>query len=173
MDTIHHNIRSNIILIGMPGAGKSTIGVQLAKHNAMEFIDTDLLIQIHQQRSLQEIVDNEGYLALRDIEEQVLLSINASNTVIATGGSAVYSAKAMNHLKSIGTIVFLNVDKTHILERIDNEGSRGIARPKEQTLDAVFDERLPLYQRYADVIVDNNDKTNIGKLAITIQRHTD
>lgn len=162
---------NNIILIGMPGSGKSTVGVQLAKHNAMEFMDTDLLIQTQQQRPLQVIVDTDGYLALRHIEEQVLLSIHVSHTVIATGGSAIYSKTAMNHLRTLGTIVFLDVDKEEILRRITDEDSRGIARPEGQTLDDVFQERLPLYHQYADLIYDNNQQTDITQLALDIRHY--
>ena len=102
-------MKSNITLIGMPGAGKSTVGIILAKIMSFGFIDTDVLIQINRQKSLQEIIDESDYLNLRKIEEEEILKINIRNHVIATGGSAVYSEKAMSHLQSISNIVFLEV----------------------------------------------------------------
>src|SRR5512139_586368 len=101
---------SNLVLIGMPGAGKSTVGVILAKQTSREFVDTDLLIQTLQERTLQDIVDTDGYAVLRKIEEDVLLGLSVQNHVIATGGSAVYSDRAMAHLKSGGLVIFLDVD---------------------------------------------------------------
>ncbi|MBX2807531.1 MAG: shikimate kinase [Cellvibrionaceae bacterium] len=148
-------MRNNIILIGLPGSGKSTLGVRLAKHLTYHFIDTDILIQSQQGRTLQQIVDTEGYLTLRRAEEQALLSLDTQKTVIATGGSAVYSDKAMRHLKDLGKIVYLHASIETVTGRIDNEATRGIARPPDQTLAQVFVERLPLYQHYADITIDN------------------
>jgi shikimate kinase len=162
------HIKTNVILIGMPGAGKSTLGVQLAKCLGLDFVDTDLLIQSQQGEQLQSILDTKGYQALRDIEEQVLLSIRFSNTLIATGGSAVYSTKAMQQLKSLGVVVFLEVGLTALQSRVNGEGnneaSRGIARPEGQSFADVFAERSPLYQRYADVTYNNEHTTNINDL---------
>jgi shikimate kinase len=152
----------------MPGAGKSTLGVQLAKCLGLNFVDTDLLIQTQQGRQLQNILDTQGYQALRDIEEKVLLDITLTNTLIATGGSAVYSEKAMQHLKSLGVVVFLEVGLAVLQSRVNGEGndeeSRGIARPEGQTFADVFSERSPLYQRYADVTYNNEHTTNINDL---------
>lgn len=156
----------------MPGSGKSTVGVQLAKELGMSFVDTDILIQEQQQRCLQDIVNSEGYLKLRQIEEDVLLGIDYQHTVIATGGSAVYSEKAINHLKNNGLIVFLEVSLTTIQQRITNEGTRGIAKPEGHTLDDVYQERQPLYTRYADVAYNNNQPTDISELAVIIREHT-
>jgi shikimate kinase len=155
----------NIILIGMPGSGKSTIGVQLAKHLGLSFIDTDLLIQAHQQQKLQDILNSQGYQVLRDIEQQELLKLKLNNDLVSTGGSAVYSDAGMQHLKKQGLIVYLYVDFAEIERRIDNEDSRGIARPEGQTLEDVYNERTPLYEKYADVIVNNNTYTSIEKVA--------
>lgn len=145
---------SNIILIGMPGSGKSTVGVILAKLLAMGFVDTDLLIQTKQGRSLQSIVDADGYLALREIEERVLLSLHCSNQVIATGGSAAYSRPAMTHLKRDGLVVFLHADLATLNQRVSDFSERGLAKSPDQTLDDLFRERYSLYSTYADITVD-------------------
>ncbi len=148
--------KSNITLIGMPGAGKSTIGIILAKNLGMGYIDTDILIQINQQKTLQEILDETDYLNLRRIEEQEILRLNITNQIIATGGSAVYSEKTMAHLKTISTIVFLDVSFDEICRRIHNFDTRGIACAENQTFEDLYHERLQLYRRYAEVTVDGN-----------------
>jgi len=150
-------INSNIVLIGMPGSGKSTVGVILAKLTSRDFVDTDLLIQIAAGRPLQDIVDQSGYMALRKIEEKILLSLNYRNYVIATGGSAAYSHAAMLHLKKHGTIVFLNVALPILESRIHNYRTRGLAKRPEQSLADLFKERYDLYTAYADVTLDCND----------------
>ena len=147
------NTEQNIILIGMPGSGKSTVGVLLAKNIAYNFVDTDVLIQVEAQRPLQDIVDSEGYLALRKIEEEVLLVLNLNKHIISTGGSAVYSAAAMAHLKHNGLCVFLDVNLETLNLRIDNFTSRGIAKRPEQSFSEVFDERFKLYSNYADITI--------------------
>jgi len=164
-------MKKNIILIGMPGAGKSTIGVQLAKHMGLHFIDTDLIIQSEQGRQLQSILDSEGYLALRRIEEEVLLRLTAKNTLISTGGSAVYSDKGMRHLKVQGVVVYLEVGLASLLKRVNDESTRGIARPEGQTFNNVYDERTPLYKKYADIIINNDHMTDLHHLADTIQHY--
>ncbi|PAV26845.1 shikimate kinase [Tamilnaduibacter salinus] len=151
--------RSNIILIGMPGSGKSTIGVLLAKAAGMDFVDTDLLIQSDQGQTLQTIVDERGYLALREVEERVLCRIPRAGQVIATGGSAVYGETAMAHLKSTGPVVFLNIPLATVRERIGDYSLRGLSKRPDQSLEALFDERLALYQRYADLTVDGEGRT--------------
>lgn len=147
---------ANLTLIGMPGAGKSTVGIILAKVLSMGFIDTDILIQINHQKTLQQILDESDYLNLREIEAQEILKINLENHVIATGGSAVYSPDAMAHLKRISTVVFLKADPEVIRRRIHNFNSRGIAKASGQTFKALFEERRILYERYADRIIDCN-----------------
>ncbi|WP_417566472.1 shikimate kinase [Marinobacter sp.] len=143
----------NLILIGMPGSGKSTVGVLLAKRLGLGFIDTDLLIQEDAGRTLQEIVDQDGYEALRHIEEQVLLKLDVRHKVISTGGSAVYSARAMEHLKANGTVVFLDIPLDLVTKRIGDHSMRGISRRPDQSLQALFEERYALYSRYADLTV--------------------
>ncbi|HEY5999137.1 MAG TPA: shikimate kinase [bacterium] len=144
----------NIVLIGMPGAGKSTVGVLLAKHLGLDFVDTDLLIQRADGRRLQEIVDEDDYHELRRLEEAAILGIEARGAVIATGGSAVYSARAMEHLRGLGTIVHLRASLPLLASRIDDYGRRGIANASGQTLADIFAERTPLYERHADIAVD-------------------
>ncbi len=143
----------NIILIGMPGAGKSTVGVILAKMTARNFTDTDVLIQLAEGRPLQDIVDHDGHMALRKIEEAVLLGLRCDNHVIATGGSAVYSPAAMEHLQSLGPVVFLHVDLPTLESRIHNFGTRGLAKRPDQSLVDLFEERFALYKKYAGITI--------------------
>lgn len=144
---------SNIVLIGMPGSGKSTVGVLLAKRLGLGFIDTDLLIQQEAGRSLQDIVDHDGYQSLRRIEEQVLLKLEVQRQVISTGGSAVYSEPAMRHLKTDAVVVFLDIPLEVVLERIGDYSARGISRRPGQSLGELFSERFGIYSRVADVTV--------------------
>jgi len=159
-------MKTNLTLIGMPGAGKSTIGIILAKNLSLGFIDTDVLIQINQQKSLQQILDESGHLALRAIEENEIGKLNVSRQVIATGGSAAYSEKAMTHLQRISVIVFLEVSFAEIERRIRNFATRGIAKTKEQTFRELFDERQALYNRYAELTVrcDGLDQEEIARI---------
>lgn len=152
------NRKSNIVLIGMPGAGKSTIGVLLAKRQALDFVDTDLLIQLKFGDALQEIVDTEGYLALRGIEEEVICGMSRDRHVIATGGSAVYSEKAMLHLRDSSVVVFLNVDFKEIQRRVTDFDTRGIAMQKNQSFEDLFHERFPLYEKHADITIHCQEK---------------
>jgi shikimate kinase len=145
----------NIILIGMPGSGKSTVGVILAKRLSLGFVDTDLLIQTAQGRSLQKIVDTDGYLELRCIEEQILLQLECSNQIIATGGSAPYSNPAMTHLKRNGIVVFLHADLETLNNRVHDFSERGLAKGPDQTLDDLFMERFSLYTACADITIDS------------------
>ena len=135
----------------MPGAGKSTVGVLLAKRLLKNFIDTDLLIQASSGRSLQSIVDTDGYMALRQLEEQALVSISEQNAVIATGGSAVYSDRAMRRLQQDGLVVWLQVSLPRLEQRISDMATRGLARPQNQTFAELYDERCKLYAQYADI----------------------
>ncbi len=149
-------MKSNITLIGMPGAGKSTVGIILAKNLGMGFIDTDVLIQINQQKTLQQIIDESDHLALRRIEELEVLKLNVSHHIIATGGSVVYSAEAMAHLQRISYIVFIDVAYAELTRRIHNFASRGIAKGEDQTFEELYEERQALYRRYAEFTVDGN-----------------
>jgi|SRR5690606_34826967 len=145
---------NSVILVGMPGAGKSTIGILLAKELAKDFIDTDLLIQLQQGKTLQDIIEEQDYLALRKIEEGILLGMAHRNHVIATGGSAVYSNTGMTHLKTMGSVIFLDVPMNELLHRIGNYESRGIARRADQSFTDLFAERRNLYREFADTIID-------------------
>lgn len=147
---------TNIILIGMPGSGKSTVGPVLADRLSLAFIDADDLIRTREGRSLQDIVDAGGPGALRRIEEEVLLALDVRNCVIATGGSAVYSAKAMDRLKSDAVIVFLAADLPTLTARVGDFGTRGLARRPDQDLGDLLKERCALYRTYADVTVDSS-----------------
>ena len=144
---------SNLVLIGMPGSGKSTVGVILAKKTSRDFVDTDVLIQTSQKRTLQDIVDTDGYAVLRKIEEEALLGLFMQNHVIATGGSAVYSDQAMTHLKSDGILIFLDVDLATLESRVRDFSTRGIARRPDQSFAELFDERFALYTKHADITI--------------------
>ena len=150
---------TNWVLIGMPGAGKSTIGVLLAKAGQKLFLDTDLLIQAQAGCSLQHIVDTQGETALRRIEQQVLTELSVQNTVIATGGSAVYSDSAMQQLRQHGRIIYLQLPLALLEQRLQNLDSRGIARKPGQTLADLYQEREPLYTRYADLTIPCGNTT--------------
>ena len=151
--------QKNLVLIGMPGSGKSTVGVILAKSLTRPYLDSDILIQLREKRSLQDIVDRDGYMVLRRIEEQVLLNIDCENHVIATGGSAAYSDRAMTHLKQNGVVVFLNASLETLKKRIHNYETRGLAKRADQSFADLFRERLELYNRYADIVIDSNSRT--------------
>ncbi len=162
-------MESNLTLIGMPGAGKSTVGIILAKNMGLGFIDTDVLIQINQQRTLQQIMDESDHLSLRAIEEEEILKINIEHHVIATGGSVVYSQKAMSHLRTISYIIFLEIRFEEIKKRIHNYETRGIAKDKEQSFEELFKERQGLYRKYAELTIDGNLKDQ-EQLAAEIAR---
>ena len=142
-----------ISLIGMPGAGKSSVGVLLAKLLGLNFVDSDLLIQVRNSASLQAILERDGYLRLRQLEEEVLLQTPLAATLLATGGSAVYSEAAMSRLRQLGPVVFIDTPLPVLMERVDDEHQRGIARAPGQDFGDIFAERQPLYQRYAEITV--------------------
>ena len=153
----------------MPGSGKSTVGVILAKLIGKDFVDTDVLIQKERGRSLQDIVDKDGYLKLREIEEKTILKLNRGNCVIATGGSAVYSQAAMAHLKSNGIVIFLNVDLQTLFARVQDFDTRGLAKRPDQGIADLFSERHALYRKYADVTIDCEGITHEEACAKIIQ----
>lgn len=144
---------NNIILIGMPGSGKSTVGVLLAKTLGFDFVDTDLLIQKETGERLCEIIEKEGAERLAEIEEEICKNLLCDKTVIATGGSAVLSRDAMFHFSGMGKIVFLDVDLATLSERVGDLDERGVVRHKGQSFENLFEERLPLYRKYADITV--------------------
>ncbi|MCL6583209.1 MAG: shikimate kinase [bacterium] len=144
----------NIVLIGMPGVGKSTIGVILAKVLSRDFLDTDVYIQSKEGRSLQEIIDQEGLKRFCELEERYVISIAGKGLVIATGGSVIYSDLAMRHLRSQGVVLHLFLP-VHILEkRLSNLLTRGVVKKSSQTFIELYRERMPLYEQYADTTVD-------------------
>lgn len=156
----------NIILIGMAGCGKSTLGVLLAKALGFGFLDTDLVIQKREGRLLQEIINSQGLECFKKAEQSALESVNADNTVIATGGSAVYYDSAMRHLKNNGRVIWLSLPFETIEKRINNIKTRGIAIAPGMTLRNVYNERLPLYEKYADIRLDctNSVEANVERL---------
>lgn len=150
-------MKDNIILIGMPGVGKSTIGVILAKILGYKFIDADIVIQQEEKRLLKDIIASEGVEGFIQIENRVNSSIQCDRSVIATGGSVVYGREAMEHLKNIGQVVYLKVDYDTIDHRLGNLKGRGVVLKDGQDLKALYDERVPLYEKYADLIVDETN----------------
>ena len=146
----------NIVLIGMPGCGKSTVGVLLAKAMQFGFVDCDLLIQKHCGMSLQNIIDTKGLDCFLKEEENTLLTVDDDNCVIATGGSAVYSQKAMEHLKKSGVVVYLSLPLEDLEGRLTNIKTRGVAMTKGSTVADLYSERCPLYEKYADITINTH-----------------
>ena len=144
----------NVILIGMPGAGKSTVGVVLAKKLGYAFLDADLVIQSRQGKLLHEIISERGVEGFWQVEEAVNESIRTDRTVIATGGSAVYGERAMAHYQEIGTIVYLSLPLKEIRQRLGDLDERGVTLRKGQDLAGLYEERVPLYEKYAHITVD-------------------
>lgn len=149
-------MKDNIVLIGMPGVGKSTVGVILAKMIGYQFTDADLLIQKQEGKLLQEIIAEKGTDGFIEIEERVNASIEASHTIIATGGSVVYGKKAMEHLSCIGTVVYLKVPYDTLEKRLEDIKGRGVVLKEGQTLRTLYDERTPLYEKYADIEISED-----------------
>lgn len=149
----------NIILVGMPSCGKSTVGVVLAKTLNKNFVDTDLLIQRREKKTLQEIINTEGNDYFHKVEEEVLLSFDEEDYVVATGGSAIYFDNAMNHFKEKGIVVYIRVSLETVLERLNNIKTRGVTLEKGQTLEDLYNMRIPLYEKHADVIIDADNCT--------------
>lgn len=162
--------RDNIVLIGMPGVGKSTLGVLLAKVTGKDFVDTDVRLQAAAGRSLQTIIDHDGLDAFRDIEDRTVLSLDCHNTVVATGGSVVYGATAMAHLAAAGWIVHLHLPLPNLRARLANFAGRGVVIGPGQTLDALVAAREPLYRRYADFSVDCTGLNHEATVAAVLER---
>ena len=150
--------KSNVVLIGMPGAGKSTVGVVLAKILGYKFVDTDLVIQEKEGRLLKEIIADEGNDGFLEIEDRINAQLEAEDSVIAPGGSVVYGENAMKHFKDISTVVYLKASYETINERLSNLEGRGVVLKEGQTLKNLYDERCVLYEKYADVIVDEHGR---------------
>lgn len=159
----------NIILIGMPACGKSTIGVVLAKTMGMRFLDTDLLIQEREGALLQDLIDGKGNDYFKKVEEYVLRSINAENTIISTGGSAVYYPKAIEHFKKNGKIVYIKVSYDTIEQRLNNITTRGITMAPGETLKDLYDKRIPLYEASADFVIETDGLTVEEAIGIIIK----
>ena len=152
--------KNNVVLIGMPGAGKSTLGIVLAKIMTKDFIDADIVIQNQCDKTLQKIIDACGPEGFIEVENQILSKIDAENSVIATGGSAVYSDEAMKHLAEIGTVVYLKISYDQLVHRLSDLQERGVVlKGIGMSLKELYDERLPLYEQYAGITVDVNDLT--------------
>lgn len=157
----------NIILIGMPGAGKSTIGVVLAKKLGYDFLDSDLLIQQTEGLLLHEIIEKKGQDGFNQIENQVNQSIHVENTVIATGGSVIYGEEAMRHLKQTGIVIYLELPYAELEERLGDLNQRGVSMRSGQSLISLYRERVPLYEKYADITFHCAGKT-IHELVVGI-----
>lgn len=150
--------KENIILIGMPGSGKSTCGVLAAKALLKNFFDTDLLFQGLEEKKLQDIIDDDGIEYFLSAEERAILSLDINATVVATGGSVVYSDKSMEHLKKSGKVIYLHLSYDTMVDRIKNITTRGVVVKEGDSLEDMYNERLPMYQKWADVVIncDNN-----------------
>lgn len=151
--------KDNIVLIGMPASGKSTAGVILAKVLGKKFIDTDLVIQEREKALLADIIKDKGVAGFMKIEEEAILSVDVKNTVIATGGSAVYGEKAMEHLKENGTVVYLKVEKNELFKRLTDIKERGVVLREGENIEEMYDSRIVLYEKYADIIIEERDST--------------
>jgi shikimate kinase len=164
--------KNNIVLIGMPGVGKSTVGVILAKESGYQFLDADLLIQQQEGRLLREILAEKGTEGFIEVENRVNAGICAEHTIIATGGSVVYGREAMQHLHEIGTVVYLEVSFETIQMRLEDIKGRGVVLRNGQTLKNLYEERVPLYRKYADIVISEenlNIEQTVQKLLDFIQ----
>lgn len=160
---------ANIALVGMPGAGKTTIGKALANNLGWEFIDTDRLIEAKHGMSLQDIIDSQGKKALQQHEENIVLGLQAKQAIISTGGSVIFSESAIAHLTQQATIIYLDVNLQTLASRIDDFDARGLVKDPDQTLEDIFNERLPRYQAVCDYKIDNNllDATQAEQAILT------
>ena len=147
-------MKDNIVLIGMPGAGKSTVGVVLAKRLGYRFVDSDLVIQDRYDKLLHELIEEHGVEGFWRIEEEVNASLTPHRSVIATGGSVIYGPRAMEHLREIGTVVYLKLPLEEVADRLGDLNARGVTLMPGQTLAGLYAERVPLYERYAHEVVD-------------------
>lgn len=162
-------MKNNIILIGMPSCGKSTVGVVLAKALGYRFVDSDLIIQEQTGKLLHEIIDEQGLEAFNEIENKVNASLSYHHSVIATGGSAIYGEEAMEHLKSIGMVVYLELPYETLKERIGDLTARGVSIKEGQTFLELYEERKPLYEKYADITV-HGEGMNIREIVHLLKK---
>ena len=151
--------KTNIVMVGMPGAGKSTIGVLLAKEMSMNFLDVDVFIQGYEGRRLQDIIDHDGIDIFKVLEEKYLGEINVNGHIISTGGSAIYSKVGIDHLKERGVVIYLNINMDTLKERLGDFSTRGVVIKKGQTFLDLCQERCRLYKEAADIEIDANGKT--------------
>lgn len=149
-------MKDNIVLIGMPGVGKSTIGVVLAKVLGYQFVDADLVIQERTGKLLREIIEESGTDGFIEVENRINSQIEAEHAIIATGGSVVYGAEAMRHLKENGTVLYLKLPYEELERRLSDIRGRGVVLREGQTLRDLYEERVPMYEKYADMTVDEN-----------------
>jgi len=166
---VRHLRAKNIVLIGMPGAGKSSIGVVLAKNMGMSFVDSDLVIQEQEGKKLHELIEEFGLDGFLAIESGVNAALHPKAAVIATGGSAVYSAQAMEHLRSIAMVVYLRLSYESIRERLGDLTERGVVLREGLTLRGLYEERVPLYEKYANMTVDCENK-NIREIVTELAK---
>lgn len=169
MEGVHVN-KNNLVLIGMPGVGKSTVGVILAKMLGYQFVDADLLIQQQERKLLREIIAEAGVDGFIEVENRVNQSIEAEYAIIATGGSVVYGAEAMAHLKSIGTVLYLHVPFEILEKRLADIHGRGVVLRDGQNLHDLYLERTPLYEKYADIRVSEEGLSVEGTVERIIQK---
>ncbi|MBQ1194382.1 MAG: shikimate kinase [Lachnospiraceae bacterium] len=159
----------NVVLIGMPGAGKSTIGVVLAKNLGISFMDSDLVIQEQEGKKLHELISEHGLEGFIEIEDRVNASLQPKKAVIATGGSVVYGKNAMEHLNEIGTVIYLKLSYESIEDRLGDLTERGVVLRESQTLKDLYEERVPLYEKYANIVIDCDEK-NIREIVTEIAK---
>lgn len=152
------NLMNNVILIGMPGSGKSTVGVVLAKRLGYRFLDSDLVIQESTGKLLHQLIEERGEDGFLKLENDINASIQVQNAVIATGGSAVYGEEAMQHLGQLGVVVYLKLSYEELEKRLGDLHERGVVLKPGYTLADLYAERIPLYERYADLVVEGNGK---------------
>ena len=150
-------MKKSISLIGMAGAGKSSIGVKLANHLKFDFVDSDELIETNQNKSLQEVLFDNGIQEFKKIEEAAILSVEFNQIILATGGSAIFCKNAMNHIKSNSSVIYLEVSFENIMDRIPDFSNRGFIKEADQTMEDAFNERESIYREFADHIVTNNE----------------
>jgi len=169
-------MKNNIVLIGMPSCGKSTVGVVLAKAMGYRFVDSDLVIQERTGKLLSEIIEEQGQAAFNQIENDINASLEYEKAIIATGGSVIYGIEAMEHLRSIGIVVYIDLPLEQLQERIGDLNARGVSIKEGQSFEELFKERKPLYEKYADITIHANGlsiREVVHKLKENLQNYND